>query len=83
LENERNIMGRTVLTVYLEFLGDGFVALDQQGVQITDPEILYALAFEPLPADTRSVKLLVDTSTKPVIITPLQVNINTNIHTQR
>jgi hypothetical protein len=71
------------LIIDLKFLGDGFVALDQNGEQITDPDILNQIAFEPLPAHTNSFRLLIDKSTKPATITPLQVNINTHINTQR
>lgn len=71
------------MIIDLKFLGDGFVALDQNGVQITDSDILNQLAFEPLPLNTNSFKLLVDNSTKPATIVPLQLNINTHINTLR
>tara|TARA_B100000902_G_C26964669_1_gene742271 strand:+ start:396 stop:608 length:213 start_codon:yes stop_codon:yes gene_type:complete len=66
------------MIVEVHYVGNEFVAYTEQGVRITDRSILDQISFDQFPGYKSVVKLEVDNSTNPVIINPLEVNINVN-----
>ena len=69
------------MKITVHFVGDQFIAYDEQGQRVTDRNILQQIEFEPFWGTQYSATIDVDNSTKDAIIEPLAVNIN--INTQR
>ena len=64
------------MIVAVHYVGNEFVAYDEQGKRITDRSILDQISFDQFPGYNSVVKLELDNSSIPVIIQPLGVNIN-------
>ena len=64
------------MIVEVHYVGNEFVAYDEQGNRISDRTILDQISFDQFPGYNAVVKLKVDNATNPAIITPLGVNIN-------
>lgn len=69
------------MMIEVHFVGNQFVAYDENGKAITDRNILQQLEFEPFTGTKQTVYVEVDNSSNDAIIQPLEVNIN--INTQR
>lgn len=69
------------MLVTVHFVGNQFIAVDEQGNEITNRAILDQLQFEPFTGTQQTFVVEVDTATNDAIIEPLEVNIN--INTQR
>ncbi len=69
-------MGRTVLRVEVHFVGNQFVAYDQQGNQIKDRYILDQITFGQYPGFKTSY--YVEVAENPTPKVPLSIHINTN-----
>ena len=69
------------MLVTVHFVGNQFIAVDEQGNEITNRTILDQLQFEPFTGTKQTFVVEVDTATNDAIIEPLEVNIN--INTQR
>jgi hypothetical protein len=69
------------MLVTVHFVGNQFIAVDEQGNEIKDRSILEQLEFEPFTGTQQSFVVEVDNATNDAIIEPLEVNIN--INTQR
>ena len=66
------------MQVEVHYTGNEFVAFDNQGNQIKDRSILEQISFIDFPGYKSSFKITLDRSTKPAILNPLTVNINTH-----
>ena len=66
------------MQVEVHYTGNEFVAFDNQGNQIKDRSILEQISFMEFPGYKSSFKITLDISTKPAILNPLTVNINTH-----
>ena len=69
------------MLVTVHFVGNQFIAVDEQGNEIKDRSILEQLEFEPFTGTQQSFVVEVDNATNDAIIEPLEVNID--INTQR
>ena len=69
------------MLVTVHYVGNQFIAVDEQGKEITDRSILNQLQIEPFTGTKQTFMVEVDTATNDAIIEPLEVNIN--INTQR
>ena len=69
------------MLVTVHYVGNQFIAVDEQGNEITNRSILNQLQFEPFTGTQQTFMVEVDTATNDAIIEPLEVNIN--INTQR
>tara|TARA_B100000212_G_C27370897_1_gene532508 strand:- start:2039 stop:2248 length:210 start_codon:yes stop_codon:yes gene_type:complete len=67
--------------VTVHYVGNQFIAVDEEGNEITNRAILDQLQFEPFTGTQQTFVVEVDTATNDAIIEPLEVNIN--INTQR
>tara|TARA_Y100001937_G_scaffold125828_1_gene193548 strand:+ start:235 stop:444 length:210 start_codon:yes stop_codon:yes gene_type:complete len=67
--------------VTVHYVGNQFIAVDEEGNKITNRAILDQLQFEPFTGTQQTFMVEVDTATNDAIIEPLEVNIN--INTQR
>ena len=67
--------------VTVHYVGNQFIAVDEEGNEITNRAILDQLQFEPFTGTQQTFMVEVDTATNDAIIEPLEVNIN--INTQR
>jgi len=69
------------MIVTVHYVGNQFVAYDEQGKQITNRQILQQLEFEPFTGTKQTVYVEVDNISNDAIIQPLEINID--INTQR
>jgi len=69
------------MLVTVHYVGNQFVAYDEQGKQITNRQILQQLEFEPFTGTKQTVYVEVDNISNDAIIQPLEINID--INTQR
>lgn len=69
------------MLVTVHFVGNQFIAVDEQGNVIKDRSILEQLEFEPFTGTQQTLTVEVDNASNDAIIEPLEVNIN--INTQR
>ena len=69
------------MIVTVHYVGNQFVAYDEQGKQITNRQILQQLEFEPFTGTKQTVYVEVDNISNDAIIQPLDINID--INTQR
>lgn len=69
------------MLVTVHFVGNQFIAVDEQGNEIKDRSILEQVQFEPFTGTQQTYTVEVDNATNDAIIEPLEVNIN--INTQR
>ena len=65
------------MRVEVHFIGDQFVAYDEQGNQIKDRQILEQISFNQMPGFKTSYYIEVDKSQNPAIMNDIQININT------
>ncbi len=65
------------MRVEVHFIGDRFVAYDEQGNQIKDRRILEQISFDQMPGFKTSYYIEVDKSQNPAIMNDIQININT------
>ena len=66
------------MRVEVHFIGNQFVAYDEQGNQIKDRSILEQISFDQMPGFKTSYYIDVDNSQKPAIMNNIQININTH-----
>jgi hypothetical protein len=71
-------LGRTFLRVEVHFVGNQFVAYDEQGNQIKDRYILEQISFDQMPGFRNSYYIEVDKNQNPAIMNNIQININTD-----
>lgn len=69
------------MLVTVHFVGNQFIAVDEQGNRIKDRSILEQLQFEPFTGTQQTFTVEVDNTTNDAIIEPLEINID--INTQR
>ena len=69
------------MLVTVHFVGNQFIAIDEQGNRIKDRSILEQLQFEPFTGTQQTFTVEVDNTTNDAIIEPLEINID--INTQR
>tara|TARA_B100001057_G_C22418903_1_gene782731 strand:+ start:68 stop:277 length:210 start_codon:yes stop_codon:yes gene_type:complete len=69
------------MLVTVHYVGNQFIAIDEQGKEITNRAILNQLQFEPFTGTQQTFTVEVDNATNDAIIEPIEVNINVN--TQR
>jgi len=69
------------MLVTVHFVGNQFIAVDEQGNVIKDRSILEQLEFEPFTGTQQTFTVEVDNASNDAIIEPIEVNIN--INTQR
>lgn len=62
--------------IEVHFTGDQYVAYDDKGNRITDRNILNELAFIQPPGFKSVYKIEVDTTSNPVSLQELSININ-------
>ena len=65
------------MRVEVHFIGNQFIAYDEQGNQIKDRRILEQITFDQMPGFKTSYSIEVDKSQKPAIMNSVQININT------
>jgi len=65
------------MRVEVHFIGNQFIAYDEQGNQIKDRRILEQITFDQMPGFNTSYYIEVDKSQKPAIMNSVQININT------
>ena len=66
------------MIVTVHYVGNQFVAYDEQGKQITNRQILQQLEFEPFTGTKQTVYVEVDNISNDAIIQPLDINIDIN-----
>jgi len=64
------------MMIEVHFTGDQYVAYDDKGNRITDRNILNELAFIQPPGFKSVYKIEVDTTSNPVSLQELSININ-------
>ncbi len=65
------------MRVEVHFIGNQFVAYDEQVNQIKDRRILEQISFDQMPGFKTSYYIEVDKSQKPAIMNDIKININT------
>lgn len=65
------------MRIEVHFIGNQFVAYDEQGKQIKDRRILEQISFDQMPGFKTSYYLEVDKNQKPAIMNNVQINIST------
>ena len=65
------------MRVEVHFIGNQFVAYDEQGNQIKDRYILEQISFDQMPGFKTSYYVKVDKNQNPAIMNNVQINIST------